>query len=468
MCDDLLLLLPVASTTHSLVKPKKKVYKRITKKTQKIKKVVGKKVVTPVAINKLKKVRRDDPINFDIEFEEDDANQESLDDANQESLDTANQESLDTANQESLDAELDNMLLKARDVMQGDMFLVHASSARNQLNELQYDEEDEPISLKMSPVKRKTTKKPTKTINSVDIKKKGPGRPRNTPKKEPIPKKGITNRPEDDENVVEILYAIPLIFKKIIAFFKSLAAAEIQIIFRPTEIIFYAQDHLKKSRIRVRVDATKLHHYYCRNIVNIGVNCKDLELVLNKVDKDYNSIIILSVEGSTQKSITLILENDMEIDEIHTIGLIGQYDQIVNEREFTDEDYTVRFKYPCKYFRKTIADIKTMSSRMFITQETCDDPLEIGYRSKNKKVRSKHTAKDPEKISLDSRLRPGDSFRVDVKVAYIKPISSAQVADEIWIYVDENKSFMTKALIDDGTIEIKTLTEIIDERPEDD
>jgi hypothetical protein len=452
-----LLLLPAVSSIHSLDKPKKKVYKRVIKKTLKIKKDITNKDITkkvdiPIAVKKFKKFNNEELIDFDIEFEED----VDADD-----------------NQKSLDAELDNMLLKARDVMQGDMFPVHSLSTRNQLNELQYDDDDDDeYEYESSPpkkihVKRKTVKKPAKTVNGVVVKKKGPGRPRNTPKKEPIPKKGITDNPEDDENVIEILYAMPLIFKKIIAFFKSLAAAEIQIIFRPTEIIFYAQDHLKKSRIRVRVDTAKLHHYYCRNIVNIGVNCKDLELVLNKVDKDYNSIIILSVEGSTQKSITLILENDMEIDEIHTIGLIGQYDQIVNEREFTDEDYTVRFKYPCKYFRKTIADIKTMSSRMFITQETCDDPLEIGYRSKNKKVRSKHTAKDPEKISLESRLRPGDSFRVDVKVAYIKPISSAQVSDEIWIYVDENKSFMTKALIDDGTIEIKTLTEIIDERPED-
>ncbi len=133
-----------------------------------------------------------------------------------------------------------------------------------------------------------------------------------------------------------------------------------------------------------------------------------------------------------------------------------------------DEDYTIQFKYPKQIFLgKTIADIKTMTSRMCITQETSDDQLEIGYRSKNKKTRSKHTARDPSRISLTSKLCPGETFRVDVMVQYIKPISSAQVADDIWLLVDENKLIMTKALIDDGTIEIKTLTEIIDGRPDD-
>jgi len=453
MDDTILLMLPTnKSPSRGLIRPKKKVYKRVVKKQSEPvvktpKKSAGKAVKTPKKA-KTVKAKAKEVVDFDIEFEEDDiSNAES--DAN-------------------LDNELDDMLMKARNVLGHDY---SGQPMRNQLTSLNYDYDDEdeepepePEPVKKTPVKRKTVKKTAVKKTGV---KKGPGRPRKTPKKEPIPRNGIQDTPTDVDDVIEVVYAMPLLFKKIIAFFKSLAAAEVQIIFRPIEIIMYAQDHLKKSRIRVRIDATKLHHYYCRNVVDIGVNCKDMELILNKVDKDYTSIIVLSAEGSTQKSITMILENEMQIDEIHTVGLIGQYEHIEDEAEFMDENYTIQFKYPSKYFRKIIADIKTMSSRMCITQETSDDQLEIGYRSKNKKIRSKHTARDPSRISLTSKLRPGETFRVDVKVDYIKPISSAQIADEIWLLVDENKRIMTKALIDDETIEIKTLTEIIDGRPDD-
>jgi hypothetical protein len=139
-----------------------------------------------------------------------------------------------------------------------------------------------------------------------------------------------------------------------------------------------------------------------------------------------------------------------------------------NEHEFNDEDYTIKFQLPSKYFKKTINDIKTMSSQLSITQEDSDSPLVFEYLTNNKKIQSKHTVKDGNKIKLQSDLAAGDSFRIDVKIDHIKPISATQIADEILILVDENKAFMTKAYIDDGAIEIKTLTDIIDERPGDD
>jgi hypothetical protein len=312
------------------------------------------------------------------------------------------------------------------------------------------------------------TKKPRKkaTTTKTTGAKKGPGRPRKTPKKEPIPRKGISKTATNPDDHIEVLYEQPVLLRKIFQFFKSLAAAQIQILFRPKDIIFYAEDHHKKSKIRVRLDATKLNHYYCKSTLDVGVASKDLELILNKVDKEYSSIVLLSNLGSTQRNITLVLENDIQIDEMHTIDLVGQYDKMENESDFVDEDYMIKFQFPSKYFRKTINDIKTMSSQLSITQEDAESSLVFEYLTNNKKIQSKHTVKDNNKIKLVSELAAGDSFRVDVKIDYIKPISAAQIADEVTILVDENKAFMTKAYIDNETIEIKTLTEIIDDRPE--
>lgn len=298
--------------------------------------------------------------------------------------------------------------------------------------------------------------------------KKGPGRPRKTPKKEPIPRKGISRSPQNADSFIEVLYDQPVIMKKIFQFFKNIAASQIQIIFRPKEIIFYAIDHHKKSRNRVRVDATKINHYYCHGVLDVGISTKEMELILNKVDKEYSSIVILSDIESTHRTVTLVLENDMQIDELHRLELIGTYDKMENEEAFIDEDYMIRFEFPSKYFKKTIGDIKTMSSQLSITQEDEDSPIVFEYLTENKRIQSKHTVKDGSKIKLVSNLADGDSFRVDIRIDYIKPISSSQIADFVTVLVDENKAFMTKSYIDDGTIEIKTLTEIIDERPEED
>lgn len=311
--------------------------------------------------------------------------------------------------------------------------------------------------------KRASAKKTTKKTASAV--KKGPGRPRKVPKKDPIPRKGIVAKPTNSEDVIEFLYDTPVILKKLIAFFKSLAAAQIQVLFRTTDIILYAQDHHKKSKIRVRIDAAKLNHYYCKAPLDIGITCKDLELLLNKVDKEYSSIILLSTAGNTKKTLTVVFENDIQIDESHTIDLIENYTKMTDENEFVDEDYGIQFEWPGKYFKKTINDIKTISTELSITQADSDSPLTFEYKSANKKIHSYHTVKNKEKIKLKSNLGNSDSFRVDVKVDYIRPISSAQIADEITIMVDETKKLMTKAFIDNKTIEIKTLTDIVDQRP---
>lgn len=294
--------------------------------------------------------------------------------------------------------------------------------------------------------------------------KKGPGRPRKNPKKDIIERKGIFKTPTDDDNVIEILYDMPLIIKKVIGFFKSMAASQIQILFRKDEIIMFSHDHHKKSKIRIRIDASKLNLYYCKNSLDIGCNFKDLESIMNKVDKDYISLAIISNKNMIQKNIKLIFQNHIQIDETHTIDLIGQYDHMINESEFLDENYMINFEWPGKYLKKTINDIKSMSTQVSLRQDNKNAPLEILYNSLNKKIHSKHIVTNNEKIKFNSRLDDGDNFRIDIKVDYIRPISTAHISDDIMIFADENKKFMTKAYIDNKTIEIKTLTEIIDDR----
>lgn len=295
----------------------------------------------------------------------------------------------------------------------------------------------------------------------------GPGRPRKNPRKEPLPKKGVAKAPQKDDSVVELLYDNPLLIKKIVAFFKSVASAKIQILFRMTDVIFYARDHHGKSHIRIRIDCNKLNHYYCKAPINIGIAQRDLELVLNVVDKDYSSILIIASKENVQKSLLMVLENSMEIDESQTIDLIGSYDQMEDEERFTNETYTIYWEWTGKNFKKCINDIKTMSDQFAITQDNCNKPLSILLTSINKKIHKNYVFKSPNKLKLKSKLFGDESFRIDMKVEYIKPISSAHIADEITILIDENKPLMTKAFVDNGVIEIKTLTDIIDDRPTD-
>lgn len=293
--------------------------------------------------------------------------------------------------------------------------------------------------------------------------KKGPGRPRKNPKKEPGKRKGIAARPLESANFMEFLYDSPVYIKKIFQFFKKLAATHIQILFRPTEVIFYAVDHHKASKIRVRIAGARLNHYYCHSTLDIGISASDVDLILNKVDKTYSNIVMMSHVNDTQKSLIINFHNEMRIQESHSCDLIGQYDKIENEAAFNDLVYAIKFEFPLRIFRKMIMEIKTMSDQLSIIQEDAKSKLLFEYDTANRKIQSKHTVGDNSLIKLVSTVGD-DGFRVDIVVDHINPISSAQIADVIKIWVDENKPFMTRSMVDNDTIEIITLTNIIDSR----
>jgi hypothetical protein len=297
-----------------------------------------------------------------------------------------------------------------------------------------------------------------------NIKKKKPGRPRKTPLREPRPRNGIVSQAKDESNAVEFLYDKPLIFKKLWQYFKLMAVDKIQIIFRAHEIILWSEDHHKKSKMRIKINADKINHYFCTEELDIGMTCKNPELIMSTIDKTYTSIVFLSKKNYSQKDIRIILKNEIEIDESHRIELIGEYDRISNENMFLDKDYTIKFELPGRYFKKMISDIRAFSDQITIRQDGVNEPLIFEYTKQDKKVKSYHIVRNNKNISFTSKLKNDETFRLSFKIDYVKPISAALLSENIVIYAHENKPLMFSIFMDKNTIELKILTEIIDDR----
>jgi hypothetical protein len=295
-------------------------------------------------------------------------------------------------------------------------------------------------------------------------KKKRPGRPRKNPVREPKPRNGIVSVPTDPSNHMEFLYDAPILFKKLWQYFKLMAVDKIQIIFRRTEIIMWGEDHHKKSKMRVRIDANKINHYYCKEKLDIGMSCRNPELVMTKIDKTYTSLLFLSKIGYTQKDLRAILKNDMEIDESHKIELIGEYQKIDNEDMFLDSDYPVKFELPGRYFKKMISDIRAFSDQITIRQDSVDEPLVFEYTTQDKKINSENIVRNNKLIKFESNIRDDDTFRTSFKIDYVKPISSALLSENITIYAHERKPLMFLVNMDNDAIDLRILTKIIDER----
>lgn len=296
-----------------------------------------------------------------------------------------------------------------------------------------------------------------------DDEKRGPGRPRKYPERKPQPRYGTVEKPSDSKNYIEFLYNNPLYFKKIWQYFKIMAVEKVHLVFKKKEILIWCEDHHKRTRMKVVIDCSKMNHYYCHHELDIGILSSHMELIMRTIDKSYTSLYFFSNKDSFQNYLEVVLQHDNGIEDNYRVQLIGEYNTFVNTCNFDMEnDFTIKLEMPSKHFKKRISDIKSLSDCITLRQDSSEDPLMFEYISEDKKIKTNTVIKNSKDIKYVSKLQQDQSFRITFGLDYVKPISSALVSDTIYIYAHEKLPLMFVADMDNNAIQMKVLTNIID------
>lgn len=296
-------------------------------------------------------------------------------------------------------------------------------------------------------------------IDEEPVKKKKPGRPRKKPLKKPLRRNGISKNPLNPDNMVEMIYDMPFVFKRIFTLFKSMAVKEICMQFEKDIINIITTDHLKKSYIKVTVDCKKINHYYCSDPTRIYLNPKNIEKIIQVLDKNYVSIAFVLKTITSRSALTVIFKNEIKIDECREIDLI-QSSNILSDVVFDDTNYPIKFTLPGKYFKKFINDISSFSDTLTI-DKVGPTPLTFSYTSKDKTVKSKHIVQSPDSINLISTIADDDIFSSSVQIDYIKPLSSSLLSDQISISAHTHENMIFKISVDNETIGVLVNTNTI-------
>ena len=135
--------------------------------------------------------------------------------------------------------------------------------------------------------------------NGVNNEKRKPGRPRKRVVKEQPKREGVLGNPTDNNNVVEFLYDIPINFKKICSYWKALNAEKIKFVFTPSHLLLYTKNYKETNDVGITCDGSKLNKYFCPQPITIGVSFSNLELILSKLDRSYETISFV-IQRKTQ------------------------------------------------------------------------------------------------------------------------------------------------------------------------
>ena len=295
--------------------------------------------------------------------------------------------------------------------------------------------------------------------NCVESIKKKPGRPRKFPVKNVVKKTGLSNKPLNEEHLVEFVYDNPLSLKKIFCLFKSMYITELCIEFKQDIIEFTTVDHLKKSFIKVVIYCKNTNFYYCGEVIKIYVNPNNLEKIIQVLDKNYISIAFVLKAVSSRSILNIIYKNETEIDEFREIDLIKPNSGFIVP-SFSDEGYTIKFMLSCKYFKKLVTDTGIFADILTI-EKIGKNPIMFIHTSNDKSVKTRHIVQSEKNIQLVSMISEDEIFSSSVHIEYIKPLSSAMVSDNVYISVDNSKNMIFRSEIDKKTIEVFINTAII-------
>jgi hypothetical protein len=301
---------------------------------------------------------------------------------------------------------------------------------------------------------------PAKTSSSQKV-VRGPGRPR----KHHIDIKpptiyGIVDRPANPDDIVEMTYHNPSIFKKILALFRSYNVIQIELQFTPSGLKIRARDHLQKSNIYINVAGANMILYYCPTPITICVHRESLAHVINSVgkthsniafilQKDYRSILYCAMKNSAYNS-----------TDTYRIEIINHTDDLVLNDD--DSGYPIRFTYGATAFKSMIANAKKISD-IFTVQKKGNDPLQLRIDG-HEKVNYMGVYPDASSIQLYSAIPPEMIFSVSIKTTYVKQFADNPIGDNVIISADRHKkmSFTTYADKRDGVYSfiIKVFTDI--------
>ncbi len=276
------------------------------------------------------------------------------------------------------------------------------------------------------------------------IEKKKPGRPRKKTLTAPIEVHGIVSEPVDKNDIMELVYCNPSLFKKLLQLYKQFDVGEIEMSFTHTGLTIQCKDHLKKSNICTIIDGRCMNLYYCKMPVRIYVTHEDLESILGVINKNHSKITFILREDYRSLMYINIRDIEYSSDDWYDIDVVfKQNDEAAQSAKDDDTDYPVKFKVTSKHLKNKINNIRKLSPFLII-QKVGSGPVQLTF-DKAQKVNFTSIYNDPEKIELKSTIADDDVFSVSVNIDYIRPFSSSNIGDDVYVAADKLKkiSFMT-------------------------
>lgn len=276
--------------------------------------------------------------------------------------------------------------------------------------------------------------------------RRGPGRPRRV--NEPSsPIRGIVDKPDNPDNLIEFSYFDPTIFKHLFTLLKNLKVRDIYFVFNKEYFTILTRDHTK-NRIFVKIRCEKALHYYCgKDNIYLSINRDTIQAVFINLNKSINKILITLEAGVEMLKIQL---NDnvlskTKIREIMVSDKIADEELLNIEDEIKENNTILSFSLTTRDFKETITDATSYGDKIKIEKHG-DSPLCLTFSKTHTNICTEKY-NDSDKIDLVSNVDDNESFLCVLHTMILKCISVSVINNKIGIQCfNNNKALLTSQL----------------------
>lgn len=276
-------------------------------------------------------------------------------------------------------------------------------------------------------------------------------------------RKGIVGEPVVSDHALELVYDTPINLKKIFTLFKLMDTRDVKMEFRLSSVRISGAGHLKHNFIDLTIDSSKLSQYFCKHNIVLILDQKNLEKVIQKIDKSYDSVHFIAKQDSYMKELYIVLNDDAQgVKEYHTISLLESSnstdDNVLSQLPYAS--YPLSFTLPSKYFKKVIGDISKFS-KDFTVERRAGVPLAFPYDSNSKTIDVNHTFTKVEPFKIRSTLPEYEMLSTTVRIEYIQSLATALLSDFVNVFVDKENMMVFKTTVDDNTFTLLLAVKIV-------
>lgn len=271
--------------------------------------------------------------------------------------------------------------------------------------------------------------------------KKKPGRPKKKPEPLSININGIVNSPTNADNILEIVYCAPILFKKILLLMKQFEVSEINFEFTNTYLRILSTDRINKSIIDIVIYGDKIHFYYCKFPINVCVTRYNLEKVLSQLNKNNDKITFILRENYRSLMYIIVHDEEYANENIYEICVICQNNEnIIEIPTMLVNNFMIKFKMSMQHFKSIINNARKMGNCITI-QKTFKTNLQLTTMNMQT-VAWYNIYTDETKLELVDNMKENDMLSISVDVEYLRPIANSNISENITISCCNNYNKM--------------------------